>query len=147
MLFTKGFFTRIDALDVRMVVFAEGSRRLVDFWQDARRAGRNECDADIVVRYNEAYLRRGTGGNRIEKGGTQERFMNWAENGTLCRRMVIKRYFREPKSIDDCAYRNTCLLCDVFAVRTKPSIVEHCHQRSQGFAGIGAPNRTRNCFI
>jgi len=93
MVCTDAFGCGINVPNVRHVIVAGGSRTIVDFWQQAGRAGRDGKYALVTVAYapstmmeieevfGEEYLLRAKCGD----------FKKWAENEKICRRISIEK--------------------------------------------------------
>lgn len=118
MVCTDGFSTGTDAGNVRLVLFAGGSRSLIDFWQGAGRGGRDGSVAQVVVLYNHKHLIGCMRERQNYYGSTLGDFRMWAEQKT-CRRKTIEEFLGGLESYGTCTERITVTesdevqLCDV----------------------------------
>ena len=85
MVATTAFGCGIDAPDVRLVVLAGGCRHLVEFWQEAGRAGRDGKPADVIVLYHERYISHARVDTSVAQNvNTLGNFQRWAEDYITC---------------------------------------------------------------
>ena len=90
MVCTNAFGCGIDSSDVRAVLIAGGSRSLVEFWQQAGRAGRDGRKSEVTVLYDADYLRKA--GKALGTKSELGNFKHWAEDVSSCRRLEIEDF-------------------------------------------------------
>ena len=121
MVATDGFSTGTDVPNIRQVVFAGGSRSLIDYWQGAGRGGRDGKPCHVEVLYHRAHLahsmaeRDALFGNRAVLGD----FREWAESSSSCRRQRVEQFLGSMREYGSCLERveqktnEKVELCDV----------------------------------
>lgn len=121
---TEGFTTGTDAGGVRLVVFAGGSRSLVEFWQAAGRGARDGGVAEVVVFYNKTMVCKAIGEVDGVGGEGAGVFPAWAEDGGTCRRVGVERCLTgadAPTCQDRQGWGTDVQFCDVCEMSTSGS--------------------------
>ena len=114
MIATEGFMVGIHSPNVYEVIYAGGSRNIVDFWQASGRAARNLKLGHGTVFYHRWHCQRANGGVQIAAGSEADSFCSWAENISLCLRVQLEKYLQSPDPGQRCCFkRKNCELCSV----------------------------------